>query len=173
LSEIEKELSLQLNREYYSAYLYLAMSNYCSQEGYNGAARWLFVQYKEETTHAMKIYNFLTQRDFRVELHKIDEPPATFESLNDIFKQTLEHEQFMTDNLNNLSDLAMKAKDHATYNFLQWFVEEQVEEEANVKDILTKLKFVGNDGQGLLMLDNELGARVFENTTGLNPEDSL
>lgn len=157
---MEKELFAQLNHEFYSAYLYLAMSAYCSHLEFNGAADWLKLQYEEEHMHATKIYNYLVEQGVHVVLETLPQPPSEFGSLLEVFVSSLEHEKSMTTRLNNLSDMALKEKDHATYNLLQWFVNEQVEEEATVGEIISKLKLVKEDGYGLLMIDNELGART-------------
>ena len=154
-----KSLSEQLNREFGSAYLYLAMSAYCSHVEFNGAARWFRLQYEEEQLHAMKVYDYLIEHGVQVALTSISEPPAESGSLLEVFEMSLSHEQEMTARLNELSDQALSEKDHATYNLLQWFVNEQIEEEASVGAIISKLRLVGDDGYGLLMIDNELGAR--------------
>jgi ferritin len=156
---MEKALLEQLNDEFYSAYLYLAMSAYCSHLEFNGAANWLKLQYEEEHLHATKIYNYLVEQGVQVVLGEMAKPPSEFGKLADVFTSSLSHEQSMTARLNDLSDLALKEKDHATYNLLQWFVNEQVEEEASLGGIISKLKLVKDDGYGLLMIDNELGGR--------------
>jgi ferritin len=157
---MQESLSAQLNREFYSAYLYLAMSAYCRHVGFNGAARWLEVQYEEEQLHATKIYNYLIEQGVQVKLAGVDRPPTDFGSLLDVFEASLTHERGMTARFNDLSNQALTEKDHASYNLLQWFVNEQVEEEATVGDIIAKLRLVDEDGYGLLMIDNELGSRV-------------
>ncbi len=157
---MEKELFNQLNHEFHSAYLYLAMSAYCSNIEFNGAARWLKLQYEEEILHATKIYNYLIEQGVHVILKEIPQPPSEFGSVLEVFIASRDHEQQMTARLNVLSDLALREKDHATYNLLQWFVNEQVEEEASVGEIISKLKLVKSDGYGLLMVDNELGSRA-------------
>ncbi len=156
---MEEELLTQLNAEFYSAYLYLAMSAYCSKIEFNGAAHWLKQQYDEEIGHATKIYNYLVDQGVHVVLDSITQPPSEFGAVLDVFNASLSHEQKMTELLNVLSDRALKEKDHATYNLLQWFVNEQVEEEATLGEIISKLKLVKDDGYGLLMVDNELGSR--------------
>lgn len=156
---MEKALFDQLNHEFYSAYLYLAMSAYCSHLEFNGAADWLKLQYEEEHIHATKIYNYLVEQGVHVMLKELEQPPSEYGSVLDVFTASLTHEQSMTARLNDLSDQALKEKDHATYNLLQWFVNEQVEEEATVGAIISKLKLVKDDGYGLLMIDNELGGR--------------
>lgn len=158
--KMQKALNEQLNREYFSAYLYLSMSAYCSDIGLNGSANWFYQQYQEEIMHGMKIYDYMIQRGIKIILEQIEKPDSEFESILDVFEKSLEHEEFMTGNLNELSDMAMKDKDHATYNFLQWFVTEQVEEEATVGDIIAKIKLIGRDGQGLYIIDSELAKRT-------------
>ena len=156
---MEQALFGQLNREFSSAYLYLAMSAYCSHLEFNGAASWFKLQYEEEHAHATRIYNYLVEQGVQVVLGEVPAPPSDYGTLLDVFKSALSHEQAMTSQLNDLSDHALKEKDHATYNLLQWFVNEQVEEEATIGGIISKLKLVKDDGYGLLMIDNELGAR--------------
>ncbi|MFW2336209.1 ferritin [Ilumatobacter sp.] len=157
---MQDALSEQLNHEFYSAYLYLALSASCSNAEFNGAARWLETQYEEEIQHATKIYRYLIDQGVKVRLAQIDQPPAEFGALLEIFEFSLAHEQSMTARLNDLSDQALGEKDHATYNLLQWFVNEQVEEEATLGEIIAKLRLVKDDGYGLLMIDNELGTRT-------------
>jgi ferritin len=157
--DMQQALQQQLNDEFYSAYLYLAMSAYCAHIDFNGAANWLKQQYEEEQMHATRIFNYLIDQGAHVVLKNIGQPPSEFGSLLEVFQSSLKHEQAMTAKLNNLSDHALKEKDHATYNLLQWFVNEQVEEEATVGEIISKIRLVRDDGYGLLMIDNELGSR--------------
>jgi ferritin len=154
-------LNKQLNNEIYSAYLYLSMSSYAGSIGLKGSANWFMVQYNEEMVHAMKFFNFINSRGEHTELASIAAPPTEFKTLLEMFEQTLNHEQFITASINDLMDLALAEKDHATQIFLQWFVTEQIEEEENDRDIIGKLRLIGDNGQGLLMLDTELAARVF------------
>jgi len=161
LSEkMEEALNEQINKEMYSAYLYMAMSAHSKHMGLDGFANWFMVQYQEEMTHAMKIYDYINEQGGKVKLKAIKEPPSEFESPLDMFEKTLEHEKFITKSINELMDLAIKENDHATQIFLHWFVTEQIEEEANDNEIIAKLKLVG-DGNGLFMLDKELAARIF------------
>ncbi len=162
---LQKELILQLNREYHSAYIYLGMSAYCSKEGFNGAASWFLTQYQEEISHGMKLFRYLEDQDVEIELPEISEVKVEYKSLLDVFKKSLAHEQYMTKNLNILSDLAMKDKDHATYNLLQWYVSEQVKEESTVKEIIDHIKLVGDNGYGLYTIDKELAQRTFVDPT--------
>lgn len=162
---INKTIATALNKhlmeELYSAYLYLSMSSYAGSVGLKGAANWFMVQYQEEMVHFMKFYTYINNQGEHVELGPLAAPPAEFPSLLQMFEQTLKHEQHITGCINELVDLALREKDHATYIFLQWFVTEQIEEEENDRDLIAKLKLVGDSGQGLLMLDNEMGTRVF------------
>ncbi len=154
-------LNEQVNKEFYSAYLYLAMSAWFHNKGLDGFANWMRIQFQEEQAHALRFYDFLIERDFEVELLAIDRPTNTWESPLDAFKAVLEHEQYITGRINMLSDIAIEQKDHATRSMLVWFVDEQVEEEKNANDIINQLKLIGDNGYGLLMLDKELALRVF------------
>lgn len=162
---LQKALVEQLNKEYHSAYIYLGMSAYCSKEGFNGAANWFLIQYQEEVAHGMKLFKYLEEQDASIELPAIESVKVEYKSLLDVFKKSLAHEQTMTKNLNDLSDLAMKEKDHATYNLLQWYVTEQVEEEATVNGIIDHIKLVGDNGYGLYTIDKELSGRTFVDPT--------
>ncbi|MEA5115095.1 MAG: ferritin [Geobacteraceae bacterium] len=154
-------LNKQLNNELYSAYLYLAMSSFTTHIGLKGAANWFMVQYQEEMVHAMKFYNYVNSQGAHAQLAAIAVPPAEYGTLLSMFEQTLKHEQFITKCINDLTELAVKEKDHATQIFLQWFVTEQIEEEGNDNDVIAKLKLVGDNPQGLLIVDAELATRVF------------
>ena len=154
-------LNGQINKELYSAYLYLSMAAHSTSIGLNGFANWFYVQVKEELTHAEKFYNYINQQGGKVVLDAIDEPDKDFSSPADLFKRTLEHEKKVTKMINDLVDLAKKQNDHATETCLQWFVTEQIEEEANATENVQKLKLVGKDGNGLLMVDSQLATRVF------------
>lgn len=162
LKENMKEaLNKQINEELYSAYLYLSMSAYFESIGLKGFANWMMVQYKEETDHAMKIYNYLLSHGAGVKLLAINEPAHKWESPLDAFEATLKHEQYITQCINNLIDLAEESKDRPTYNFLQWYIDEQVEEEENDREIIDKLKLVGENSNGLFMIDKELTQRTY------------
>jgi len=162
-------LNKQLNNELYSAYLYLSMSSYANFIGLKGAANWFMVQYQEEMFHFMKFYNYMNSQGEHVELAALAAPPCEFGSVLAMYEQTLKHEQFITSSINELMELAVKEKDHATQIFLQWFVTEQIEEESNDYDIIAKLKLAGDTGPGLLMVDNELATRVFTPPAMLAP----
>lgn len=150
----------QINKELYSAYLYLAMAAQSEAMNLSGFAAWFSVQAKEEVEHAMKFFEYLVEQGARVELEAIAQPPISFKSPVDMFEKTLEHERKVTASIHALMDLAIKENDHATQSFLRWYVDEQVEEEANASAILAKLEMIGPaGGAALLMLDHELGAR--------------
>jgi len=155
------ELNRQVNAELYSSYLYLSMAAYFESINLKGFANWMKIQAQEEVTHAMKFFDYINERGGRVTLDTIKKPPAEWKSPLDVFENTYKHEVNVTKMINSLVDLAIKEKDHATYNMLQWFVAEQVEEEASADAIRQQLKFIGKDGRGLLMLDRELSRRVF------------
>jgi len=165
--DLQEALIEQLNKEYHSAYIYLGMSAYCSKEGFNGAANWFLIQYQEEVAHGMKLFKYLEDQNVHIQLPSIQAVDVDFTSLLDVFEKSLAHEQTMTRNLNNLSDLAMKNKDHATYNLLQWYVTEQVEEEATVSAIIDHIKLVGDNGYGLYTIDKELAGRTFVDPTNI------
>ena len=154
-------LNGQINKEMYSAYLYMAMSAYSDHKGLKGFANWFNVQYQEEMEHAMRIYHYIQDQGGQVELMAIKQPPAEFGTPLEMFQKTLEHEKFVTKSINELVDLAEAEKDHATQIFLQWFVTEQIEEESNDNEIIDKLNLAGQEGNGLFMIDKELGTRVF------------
>ncbi len=158
---LEKALNEQLNAELYSAYLYLSMSAYFSDIGLSGFANWMRVQAKEEQFHAMKFYDYINERGGRVLLPAIDAPEAEWDSPLACIEAVLEHEKKVTSLINNLVDLAIEQKDHATNIFLQWFVTEQVEEEDSVNEVLNKLRLLKGEGNGMFILDKELSTRVF------------
>jgi len=153
-------INTQINNEMYSAYLYMSMSAHSSTVGLKGLATWFMVQYHEEMFHAMKMYNYVLDQGGEVHLLPIKEPPKTFASALDMFEKTLDHEHFITKSINDIATLALKENDHATYTFIQWYVNEQVEEEKNDTEILQQLKRIGETGPGIFMLDGQLGART-------------
>ncbi len=159
--KMQDALNGQLNAELYSAYLYASMSAYFESVNLRGFANWMRVQAQEEVVHAYKFYNFVNERGGRVVLRPIEGPPTEWDSPIAPFEAAYEHEQKVTGLINKLVDLAVSQKDHATNNFLQWFVTEQVEEEASANEVVQKLKLVGDARGGLFMLDRELGQRVF------------
>jgi ferritin len=156
---MEEALNKQVNREYYSAYLYLAMSAYFETVSLKGFAKWMRVQSKEERAHAEKIYDYIIARGGKVELGAIEAPKAKWTSAGKVFEESYAHEQKVTGMIHALVDLAMKEKDYATIEMLQWFIREQVEEEANAFDILSQIKIVGDVPGHLFYLDHHLGKR--------------
>ena len=160
--KMEKALNEQINKEMYSAYLYMAMSADTTHKGLAGFANWFMVQYQEEMEHAMRIYNYINEQGGKVKLEAIEKPPSSFNDPLDMFKKTLEHEQFITKSIHELVSLARKENDYATEIFLQWFVTEQIEEEANDNEIIDKLEMIGNKGNGIYLIDRELAQRTFQ-----------
>jgi ferritin len=151
----------QMKNEFASAYIYLAMAGYFQAEDLPGIANWMRVQAMEELTHGEKFFHFICDAAGRTDLRAIDMPQNSYKSPLDCFKAGLKHENFVTASINNLVNLARKDNNYAAEIFLQWFVTEQVEEEANFSLIIKKLERIGEDGNGLLRLDEELGQRVF------------
>ncbi|MEN8254423.1 MAG: ferritin [Verrucomicrobiota bacterium] len=158
--KMQDALNEQVNKEFYSAYMYLAMSAYCNTIGLPGFSSWMRMQFEEESLHVTKMYDYILDQGGRVHLKQIDEPPQEYGSPLDVFEKTLEHEQYVTGLIHKLMDLAIEEKDYATQTFLQWYVTEQVEEEANVNDIVAPLRMVGDDKGGLMMIDQQLAKRV-------------
>lgn len=158
---MQQKLNEQVQKEFYSAYLYLSMEAYLTSLNLNGFANFFRVQAQEERDHAMMFFNYINHVGGRVTLGKIDAPKSDFESLEEVFRMALQHEQFVTKSIYSIVDLALEEKDHKTNSFLQWFVTEQAEEEATADGNLKKLNLVGNDGRGILMLDAELAQRVY------------
>lgn len=156
---MELALNKQVNRELYSAYLYLAMSSHFETVNMKGFARWMRVQAKEEQMHAMKIYDYIIARGGKTSLLDIEAPKAKWSSAGKVFEEVYAHEQKVTDMINGLVDLAVKEKDHASFEMLQWFVKEQVEEEKNASDILAEIICVGDHPGHLFCLDHKLAKR--------------
>lgn len=154
------EIEEQINKEFYSAYLYLAMSNYAESKGFKGISNWFIVQSQEELDHAMKFYNYIHSMGETLELGAIDKPEPRWNSIIDVFENGLTHEKYVTQRIHKLMDIAHEVKDYAAISMLQWFVNEQIEEESSFRDILDKLKLTGGDVNYLMVLDGELGQRV-------------
>ena len=155
----------QINAEQYSALLYLSMSAYFYDKGLPGFANWMYIQYQEELTHANKFFNYVNERSGKVTIKAIEQMPTDWDGIIEVFEATLEHEQKVTSLIDNLVEIAASEKDHATQSFLQWFVDEQVEEEANVQEILDTLKLINGQGNGIFMLDREMRQRTFVDST--------
>lgn len=164
--EMENALNKHMNAELYSSYLYLSMSAYCQTVGLVGFANWMRVQAQEELVHGMKFFNYIKDRG-RAQLQPIEGPPVEWKNMLEIFDETCKHEALVTSLINKLVDLSIEHSDHATNNFLQWFVAEQVEEEAAADEIRQQIKLVGSDGAGLFMLDKDLGTRTFVMPAGV------
>jgi len=158
---VENALNEQINAEFHSAYLYLSMSAYFLSSGLAGYANWMRIQYMEELAHATRFFDYVNERKGKVKLTPIAEVQVDFSGIVNVFEETLVHEQTVTGLINKLMDISIKENDHATRSFLQWFVDEQVDEEANVEQILDNLKLIKGEGQGLLMMDREMQTRVF------------
>ena len=157
--KIEKALNQQINAELYSAYLYLSMSTYFESLNFSGFANWMRVQAQEETGHAMKLYTYIFERDGQVTLTAIDAPPTNWKSPLEAFENAYKHEVKVSGLIHDLVQLARAENDIPTENFLQWFVEEQVEEEASTLDVVQKLKMTKESANGMFMLDSNLGQR--------------
>ena len=166
--KLQDALNEQMKNEFFSAYLYKAMAAWFESEDLPGFAHWMRLQTLEELCHGEKFFNFICEAGGRAILLPIDGPQTDYESPQAVFEYSLKHEQFVTDRINQLMTLAKQESNHAAEIFLQWFVTEQVEEEASFGLELKKLKRLGNDGRGLLMLDQELSQRTFMPPTGMN-----
>ncbi len=154
-------LTNHLNLELFSANQYLVMSSYANEMGLKGAANWFMVQYREEMLHFMRFYTYLTDQGVVISISANKDVPGSYSSLLEMLEKTLTHERMITSCINDLSEQAVVEKDHATRIFLQWFVTEQIEEENNDRDLIAKLKLVGTNGHGILMIDAEMAQRVF------------
>lgn len=160
--KIEKLLNEQIQKEFYSAYLYISFEAYFASRNLDGFAHWFRVQAMEERDHALIFFNYLNQVGGRVRLQQLDAPEWDFKSIGDAMEKQLEHERFITSSIYNIADSAIEERDHKTNSFLKWFIDEQAEEEANAEQNLSKVRLVGeNDGRGILMLDAEMAARVY------------
>lgn len=157
--KMQDALNAQINAEAYSAYLYLAMSAHANSMNLEGFSHWFRKQYEEETEHSLKFVKYILDRRGKVELRAVEAPPAEWGSALAMFEATMKHEQHVTKLINDLVDLATAERDHATHSFLQWYVSEQVEEEAAVDLILQKLRMIKDSVGGLLVLDHHVGKR--------------
>jgi ferritin len=169
---LAKALNGQLNLEFYSAYLYLAMSAYADRAGYRGLANWLSVQAQEERAHGLHIYRHILDRGVSPSLTEVKAPPASWPGIKELFENVLSHEQGVSEGINRIASLSVQEKDHATYHFILWYVNEQVEEEKKAGDILARMKLMGNNTALLFHLDSELAARTYTDPfagTGTEP----
>jgi len=160
-NKIEKLLNDHLNYELYSSYLYLSMAAYFDGTDLKGFSNWMRIQVQEEMAHVAKFYDYILERDGKVRLSSIEGPPTDWDSPVAAFTETLAHEQGVTERINSIVKAAIEENDFATHTFLQWFITEQVEEEATARDVLQKVKMIGDSGDGLFLIDRELGQRVF------------
>ena len=160
--KITKAFNEQIMHEYFSAYLYLSMAAWLETEGLEGMGQWMRVQALEEMSHAMKFFDHILERGGEPELLAIKKPQAKWDSPLAAFNDALAHEQFISGKINDLMTLSIAENDHGSRTMLQWFVDEQVEEEDNASKNVYNLRMVGDKGQGLLMLDREFGSRVFK-----------
>ena len=164
---LEDAINAQINAEMWSAYLYLSMSAYCQNAGYAGIANWFAIQFKEEQDHAMIFFNYLQSRGGRVVLEPIAAVDTEWTSQLATFEQTLQHEQKVTSLINNLMSIAIEEKDYAAQSRLQWFVDEQVEEEENATELIQKLRMVEGNGYGMYQIDQELATRTYTQASPL------
>ncbi len=158
---MEKALNEQVNAELYSSYFYLSMSSYFESISLPGCASWMKAQAQEELFHGIKMYDYINERGGRAIMAAIDQPPSEWNSPLHVFEEILAHEQKVTGLINDLANLAQDERDHASSIFLQWFISEQVEEEASVGEVLDKFKLIKEDKGGLFAMDQDLGKRVF------------
>ncbi|MGN0456656.1 MAG: ferritin [Acutalibacteraceae bacterium] len=160
-AKVSELLNQQINKELYSAYLYLDFSNYFSEKGLDGFANWYMIQAQEERDHAMLFYKYLQNNNEKVTLEAIAKPDKALDSDMTVLKAGLEHEEYVTSLINDIYAAAYDVKDFRTMQFLDWFVKEQGEEETNANDLISKMELFGSDPKGLYMLNSELGARVY------------
>jgi ferritin len=161
-SNLYKAINEQINAELWSAYLYLSMSMDCEAKGYKGIANWFYVQFQEEQAHARIFMNYLNSVDAKVELLPIAEVKTSWDSVLDMFKQTLEHEKKVTGMINNIAAIANEDKDYAAINRINWFIDEQVEEEESAREMITTFEAVEGNKYGMYMIDKELATRVYK-----------
>lgn len=159
--KLENAINYQINRELFSEYYYLSMASYFNSIGLSGFENFFLIQVEEERFHAMKMYKFLNEKGGKVKLKAIEAPKTKFKSPLEVFELAYKHEKLVSKMINDLMDLAIKENDHSARNHLNWFVEEQVEEEDSMETIVNKLKLIEGEGYGLLMLDSELAQRSF------------
>ena len=157
--KVYKVFNEQVQAELYSAYMYLAMSLYLEDKNFKGMASWLKVQYEEERAHAFRLAKFMQERGVKPELLQIDAPPAEYGTPVEVFTKALEHEQYVTSRIHSMYEVAVKEKDYAAMTHLHWFIDEQVEEEDQTREIVDKLTMVGDNMNGLFVIDSQLGAR--------------
>ncbi len=164
--KVQTAINDQIKKEEYSSRLYIAMAIWCEQNGYPGAAKFLFSHAEEERMHMLKLIHYLNDRGGKAQLADIEQPDSEFNSLQDVFEKVMVHEKFITESINNLYEVAIIEKDYTTSNFLQWYITEQLEEENLFNTILDKIKLVGNDKAGMFHIDKDLeGMKVAPSPT--------
>lgn len=154
---IQEKLNNQIRREFRASNNYLAMASWCETEGYEGAAKYFYAQSDEEREHGLRLFHYINGLDGKALAPEIEKPPAKFDSFKQIFKDALQQERNTTQSIHELVQISLDEKDYSTYNFLHWYLEEQVEEENKFRSILDKLKIIGDDRSGLYLLDKDLG----------------
>ena len=159
--KVQNIINLQINKEFYSAYLYLAMSAFFDEIGLFGFANWTKVQAKEEVDHGMILFDYIIERDGKVKLEQIEAPDNDFQNPLQVFEKILEHEKFVTESINCVAQMSDDECDLATRHFINWYISEQVEEEANARDIIDRLKLFGDDCTSLYLMDKEMGGRQY------------
>jgi len=157
---VEKALNGQIKREEHSSRVYLAMASWAERAGFPGASEWLYAQTEEERLHMLKLVHYLNDRGGKTEISALESPKAIFKSLRDVFQHVLEHEEFISESINELYAICVKEKDFTTANYLQWYINEQIEEESTVRGILDQLNLAGTEKGGLFLMDKELGAKA-------------
>jgi ferritin len=170
---VEDSLNLQVQKEMYSANLYLSMSSYFQSVNLIGFANWMRIQYQEESAHAMKFFDYIISRNGEALLKDIKQPEHKWNSALEVFEAAYKHEQYITQSIDEIAALALQEKDFATYNFLQWFINEQTEEEANVNEIVERIKMAEGSKGSMFMLDTEMKARVFVAPPANNAQASV
>jgi ferritin len=163
--KVEDVLNKQVNAEFWSAYLYLSMSAWCERQGLKGFANWMRVQFQEETSHALKIHDYVLNRSGEIKLQPIAAVETSWKSILHVFEETYKHECLVTDMINNCYEVALDEKDHPTASMLKWFIDEQTEEESNALEIIDQLKLVGEKGNGIFFIDKEMSVRTFVDDT--------
>ncbi len=163
--KVEDVLNKQVNAELWSAYLYLSMSAWCERQGLKGFANWMRVQFQEETSHALKIYDYILNRSGEINLQPIAAVERSWKNVLELFEATYNHECAVSEMITSCYETALAEKDHATAGMLQWFIDEQTEEESNALEIIDQIKLVGDKGDGIFFIDKELASRTFVDST--------
>jgi ferritin len=161
-NRVESALNEQIKKEASSSQFYLAMASWAENNGLNGTAKFMYSHSDEERFHMLKLVKFVNERGGKAVIPAIDQPPVEFENLKNVFELLLSHEISVTDSINNLVDICLQEKDYTTHNFVQWYVSEQLEEEALARLVLDKIKLIGNDNGGLYLFDRDLESSIIQ-----------